>query len=387
MDRKTRKEIRQLVKTEQLKGKADKDIHADLVEKYGYRKTIAKIIVTTVKPEYKNKHRLYAGILLAFAFFIVLFNIWGICYGFLNGSEASYESESRYLITQFIQSILFLAMFFSIVLLKKDLTFYGISIYAYLFLIPFLLFLSEAIIKCLGISYLGLEILYVDLIAMIFLSLLAWFFQRKIFPNYRYGNPKQDENGEYIFDSKKTHINKNTKKEIRQLVKELKNKNKSNQEIYDELVSKYFDTEFIAKCIVTTLHPKDKKKHYFYNGILFLLTLATIFLNALVIKIENLHIIKIHFYCYFLVLCAIIIFALKHRGNPYSFWTIFAFFSFFYALLVVLLNNGFSWQYITVNLLSMLFIIYPAQLFQRKIFPNFRWKKLKQNERGEYIFD
>ncbi|HPJ91963.1 MAG TPA: hypothetical protein PK662_08530, partial [Bacteroidales bacterium] len=62
------------------------------------------------------------------------------------------------------------------------------------------------------------------------------------------------------------------------------------------------------------------------------------------------------------------------------------FFSFFYALLVVLLNNGFSWQYITVNLLSMMFIIYPAQLFQRKIFPNFKWKKLKQNERGEYVF-
>ena len=210
MDRKTRKEIRQLVKTEQLKGKADKDIHADLVEKYGYRKTIAKIIVTTVKPEYKNKHRLYAGILLAFAILIVLFNVWRIWYGFLNGSEAFYENS--YLIRKFIFSILFLAMFFSTVLLKKDLTFYGISIYAYLFLIPFLLFLSEAILKCLGISYLGLEILYVDLIAMIFLSLLAWFFQRKIFPNYRYGNPNQDENGEYIFDSKKTHINKNKKK-------------------------------------------------------------------------------------------------------------------------------------------------------------------------------
>jgi hypothetical protein len=140
----------------------------------------------------------------------VLFNVWRIWYGFLNGSEAFYENS--YLIRKFIFSILFLAMFFSTVLLKKDLTFYGISIYAYLFLIPFLLFLSEAIIKCLGISYLGLEILYVDLIAMIFLSLLAWFFQRKIFPNYRYGNPKQDENGEYIFDSKKTHINKNKKK-------------------------------------------------------------------------------------------------------------------------------------------------------------------------------
>jgi hypothetical protein len=76
MNKKDKKKIRQRIKEIQVNGQTNKEIYNKLVKEYDDEKTIAELIVTTVKPENRKKHYLYIGILLGFTAIILFFNIW-----------------------------------------------------------------------------------------------------------------------------------------------------------------------------------------------------------------------------------------------------------------------------------------------------------------------
>ena len=47
---------------------------------------------------------------------------------------------------------------------------------------------------------------------------------------------------------------------------------------------------------------------------------------------------------------------------------------------------GKYWLYVGIDLFLIFFTIFLARFFQRKIFSDYRYRKLKQDNEGEYIF-
>ena len=74
------------------------------------------------------------------------------------------------------------------------------------------------------------------------------------------------------------------KKEVRQLIREAQIRGETNKNIYNDLVKEYGDKKTIAELIVTTVNPKDKKKHYLYIGILLAFTAIVVLINLQIIS-------------------------------------------------------------------------------------------------------
>ncbi len=196
MKRKIKKEVRQLIKESLIKGETNKYIYNDLVKEYGDKKTIAELIVTTVKPKDKKKHYLYIGILLAFTAIVVLINLWIIS---KEPPDLYFWPNSHYFLSE-----IFLPIFFYIVILfnnvcSRPITYYIFWMYSCSFLIIYFLF-YQGILPNWSTEW-GIYWLYmgIDLIFLFFAIFLARLFQRKIFPDYRYRKLKQDNEGKYVF--------------------------------------------------------------------------------------------------------------------------------------------------------------------------------------------
>ncbi|NLJ82720.1 MAG: hypothetical protein GX330_06305 [Bacteroidales bacterium] len=202
MNRKIKKEIHQFIKEAQVKGETDIDIYNSLVEKYGNKKTIAELIVKTVKPKDKKKHYLYIGILLVFTAIILLFNVWII----RRSPDLSfiYFWDSLSLGWSITNLIIPIVIFIFVIPFKENvrnrpITFYGYWMYIFSCLMIYILFYTGIIFPWTtvwGIYWISVG---TDLFLIFFTFFLARYFQRKIFPNYRYRKLKTDNEGEYVF--------------------------------------------------------------------------------------------------------------------------------------------------------------------------------------------
>ena len=203
MNRKTKKEVRQLIKEAQIKGQPNKEIYNKLIEKYEDEDAIARLIVTTIKPKDSKKHRLYIGILLGFTVVVVLFNVWIIMkapspffwyrdyYPYLH---LSFSRIMGSLWSQIGQYILFYIIILYNSILNKTITPYIFWMCTCSYLVFYFLFLN--IIAMWTVYWFYIPI---DLLSIFFIIFLARFFQRKIFPDYRYKRLKRDEEGKYVF--------------------------------------------------------------------------------------------------------------------------------------------------------------------------------------------
>jgi hypothetical protein len=197
MNKKTKKKIRQLIKEFRANDQTDKEIYNKLAGEYDDGESIARLIVTTVKPKDKKQHRLYIGILLGFTAIVLLFNIWIIRKApFMYLPDSSFWSFMGKLYL-FIGTYVFGYAVILNIISKKQITYYIFWIYSASYLIfCFLLRIFVTLTFEWGIYWLYLAI---DLISIFLIIFLALFFQSKIFPNYRYKRLKQDKNGKYIF--------------------------------------------------------------------------------------------------------------------------------------------------------------------------------------------
>ena len=213
-----------------------------------------------------------------------------------------------------------------------------------------------------------------------------------------------------IFAKINIDMNRKVKKEIRQRIKEAQANCQTNKAIYDKLSEEYEDEkdEIIARLIVTTLKPKDKKKHYVYTGILLGFTAVAALLNIWVIKQSPFPLIDVEFlrfmyeshgymsivwhaggnYVFFYAIVLSII--CKRRITSYIFWMYTCSYLTFLFLLNVLVTWtivwGIYWLYAAIDILFIISIIFLARFFQRKIFPDYRYRRLKKDENGGYVF-
>jgi len=192
MKRKTKKEIRQRIKEAQANGQTNKEIYDKLSEEYydEYDEAIARLILTTVKQKDKKKHRLYIGILLGLTAIVVLFNIWIVKESLL--SPHPYFSFRSLSSQVGILTLLYLSSLFSV--FQKPITSYIFWMCTCSYLIFCFLYLD--VLEIQNTYWLYIAINLISIPSIIFLSR---FFQRKIFPDYRYRRLKEDENGEYVF--------------------------------------------------------------------------------------------------------------------------------------------------------------------------------------------
>jgi len=191
MNRKIKKEVRRLIKEEQINGKSSKEIYNHLVKEYrGEENAVAKLVVTALNPKYKKKHSLYIGILLGFTAIVALFNVWVN----MNDPFEYFSDIWQYISTT---SVVFAYAGLIALFYVKEVPIYTSLKLACPFLI-IALFFPFVLATWLTIG--GIYWLYVaiDLLSILFIVFLAHFFQRKIFPDYRYGNFRYGA-GEYIF--------------------------------------------------------------------------------------------------------------------------------------------------------------------------------------------
>lgn len=195
MNRKIKKEIHQLIKEAQVRGEPDIEIYNSLVEEYGYKKTIAEIILTTVKPKDKKKHHLYVGILSALTVVMLFFNLWVV----ITSPDLSFWDDYLsfwYVFWRIGVYVLSYIVFLNIIC-QKPITFYVFWMYSYSYLIFY--FTLWFIICWNNIWSINLMYIGINLIFLFIAIFLFRYFQRKIFPNYRYRKLKTDENGNYVF--------------------------------------------------------------------------------------------------------------------------------------------------------------------------------------------
>ena len=202
-------------------------------------------------------------------------------------------------------------------------------------------------------------------------------------------------------------MDRKIKKEIRQLIKEAQANGQTNKEIYNRLTEEYEDEETIARFIATMLKPKDKKKHCLYNSILLGFTVIVVLFNLWVIKNSPFlpaDVEFLRFLCsssfmamlwyvggsYMLTYVIVLSLICKKRITSYVFLMYTCSYLIFCFLLDVFVTWTFKWGiywlYLAIDILSIVFIIFLARFFQRKIFPDYRYRKLKEDEEGEYIF-
>ena len=202
MNRKIKKEVRQLIKEAQINGQTSKEIYSKLVQEYDDEEIIARLIVTTVKPKDKKKHRLYNAILLGFTAIVVLFNVWIIRKGtnsFLWYNQNDYLSNKAFFFLFWSQTGQFVFFYIIILfnsILRRTITSYIFWMYSCSYLVFHFLFLNILEMWTTYWMYIPIPI---DILSIAFIIFLARFFQRKIFPDYRYLRLEQDEDGEYIF--------------------------------------------------------------------------------------------------------------------------------------------------------------------------------------------
>ena len=205
-------------------------------------------------------------------------------------------------------------------------------------------------------------------------------------------------------------MKRKTKKEMRQRIKEAHADGQTNKEIYDKLSEAYYDEydEAIARLVVTTIRQKDKKKHHRYIGILIGFTAVIVLFNVWAIIKSPSPFIDAEFFWfvwersamtalwstggwYVFYYAMLLITICQKRITSYIFWMYTSSILIFFLLLKVHLDYysssfGIHWLYQAIDLISIVFIIFLSRFFQRKIFPDYRYRRLKEDENGEYIF-
>ena len=177
MNRKIKKEVRQLIKKSQAEGQTNKEIYNKLTEEYEDEETLVRFIVTMLKPKDKKKHRLYNGILLGLTAIVVLFNIWIIW----TTPEPFVSCSLR---STMIAIIITLCSYIAVLnaIYQKPTTSYIFWICSISYLIFGFLFLELLQIW----DFKWLLYTAINILSLVSIILLARFFQRKIFPDYRY---------------------------------------------------------------------------------------------------------------------------------------------------------------------------------------------------------
>ena len=179
-------------------------------------------------------------------------------------------------------------------------------------------------------------------------------------------------------------------KTVRKLIKEGRNNGKTDQEIYNELSQKFYDKKTIALLISGTATNEKKKKYKNYNNIL----LGLIGFFGLFKIFHAFNLIEETEDIWFFLLASIIILLFagyfmygiaKYEGATYR---ICGFFT-----ILIFLQSSF-WQHIwnlenvieiLINVFVSVAIIFLSFYLDKKIFPNYSYRKMKKDNNGEYI--
>jgi hypothetical protein len=178
----------------------------------------------------------------------------------------------------------------------------------------------------------------------------------------------------------------------KKLIKDGRNNGKTDQEIYNELSQKFYDKKTIALLISGIATTEKKKKYKIYNNIL--LGLIGFFVLFKVFHAYNL--IEETEDIWFILLASIVILLFagyfmygiaKYEAATYRICGIFT--------ILIFLQSSF-WQHIwnfenVVEILMNVFvaaaIVFFSFYLDKKIFPNYSYRKMKKDDNGEYILD
>ena len=163
-------------------GKTDQEIYDELSQEFYDKKTIALLIRGTVTNEKKNKYKIYNNVLLGLIGIFVLSKALGI----FRLVEATADVWIFLLLTTVI---FLLAGYFMYAIAKYDGHIYRICG----------LLISLSLVQQVMAAENGFEI-FVCVFLSTAIACLAFYLNKKMFPNYNYRKLKKDNTGEYIFN-------------------------------------------------------------------------------------------------------------------------------------------------------------------------------------------
>ena len=175
-------------------------------------------------------------------------------------------------------------------------------------------------------------------------------------------------------------------------ITESRNNGMTDQEIYNELSQQNFDKASIASLIAFSVTPEKRRKYRIHRYILFGLIAITALLSLvsnidsfsdLVSDVESiiLEIIIMLFVGFYILL--LIKSEHKVAYSQCSFLSFFTLLASFFRL-----NRQFvsyNYKYLIMQILMALIAVL-SYYISRKMFPKYRFKDLKQDDDGEYIF-
>jgi hypothetical protein len=176
-------------------------------------------------------------------------------------------------------------------------------------------------------------------------------------------------------------------KTARRFIIDGRNSGKTDQEIYHELSQKFYDKKTIALLIAGTVTAEKKGKYKMYNNVLLVLIGVFVLFKAVATfnSIEGTNDL------WFFLVSTIVIFLLagyimyeiaRYNGPIYRVCGLFT----ILILLQSIMNTESVFEFL-INVLIFTAIACLSFYLDRKMFPNYRYKKLKKDSNGEYIFD
>lgn len=175
-------------------------------------------------------------------------------------------------------------------------------------------------------------------------------------------------------------------KVAKQFIIESRNNNISDQEIYNELVQRYFDKKGIAVLIKSIIKTEVKQKYKIYNQILIGLLWLTIILKILTVIPLTLQSGILYTIIMMLLAPLINLYFIyniaKYNGPFYRFCAGLSIASFFQSMSYF--ENVFS---IVINALLVIVIAGLCNYLGKKFYPLVNPKNYKKDSNGEYLFD
>ena len=171
----------------------------------------------------------------------------------------------------------------------------------------------------------------------------------------------------------------------RKFIVDSRNNGITDQEIYHELSQQYFDKHEIALLITGTVKPENKSRYKIYNNVLlglsgFFILFKLFITTNLIIQNEgqlSTHLLVLTFV---LLFAGIMFMVAKYDGQSYRVGGILAI-SFFCQIIAHSANG------IDILISTSIASIIAGLLFflDKKLFPDYHPRKMKQDSNGEYI--
>ena len=161
-------------------GITDREIYNELSQRYFDKKTVALLIIATVKTENKNKYRTYNNILIGLLGLAFLLHILFVF-------SMTIQLEPLWtLLHVFLFPLLAVGFAYEIARYRP--------VYRYCGIMAIAVFINSISIYDIGTN------IFINLVFAVAIAGLSFYLDRKIFPNFSTKNIMKDSNGEYILN-------------------------------------------------------------------------------------------------------------------------------------------------------------------------------------------